>query len=294
MDKILVIGCSGLLGNKIMQLGNGRFEMTGTYNSHAFEGKNTVRLDACDRPAVFKLMDKVKPDCVIDTHSLTNLDYCETHPEDTWQQNVDSAKNVAEACKKFGSKYIFMSTDVVFDGKKLRYTEKDKPHPLCYYAKTKLIMEYVLATLDVNYIVARSSVLYGTGGSGKVSFLVWLINKLRNKEQVRIVTDQRNNPTLTDNLTEQMFRLYEKDETGIFHITGKETISRYDFSVGAAEYFGLDTSLITPITSAELNQIAPRPGSVSMETDKVERATGIKTLTVKEGLAIFKKQFVIE
>ena len=80
-------------------------------------------------------------------------------------------------------KYIFLSTDDVFDGKKLRYTEKDKPHPLNYYARTKLASEYMLAALDINCLIARTSVLYGKGGMNKINFVIWLMNKLKNDRE---------------------------------------------------------------------------------------------------------------
>ncbi len=290
MERLLVVGGTGLLGSRIIELAKDRFEVFGTYNQHASKANNMYRLDAGERQSTFKLIEKLKPDCVIDTHSLTNLDYCETHPEEAWQVNVDGAKNIAEACKKFSCKYIFISTDNVFDGKRLKYTEKDRPHPLNYYARTKLIMEHILSSLDINYVAARTSVLYGTGGTGKVSFPIWLVGKLKNNEKVRIVTDQKNNPTLTDSLAEFLFKLYQKDETGVFHITGRDCISRYDFSKEIAKLFDLDGSLISPVTSPELNQMALRPGSVNMMNDKVEHATGMKTIGVKDGLSIFKKQ----
>ena len=290
MERLLIIGCSGLLGSRLSSIAKDAFEVFGTYNSHEMEAKNTFKLDVTNREGTFKLIDKVKPDCVVDTHSLNNLDYCEAHIDESWRVNVDGSRNVAEACKNFGSKYVFLSTDDVFDGRKLRYTEKDKPHPLNYYAKTKLIVEYMLGALDMNYIVARTSVLYGVGGMNKINFAVWLINKLRNKEKVRIVNDQRNNPTLADNLAEFLLRLYQKDENGVFHITGKECLSRYDFAMEIARTFGLNKSLITPITTPELNQIAKRPESVNMSTEKAERVANMRTLTVKEGLQILKRE----
>ena len=291
MKRLLVIGSSGLLGSKLMELGKEDYEMWGTYNVHMpKKASNILKLDATDRTAVFKLMEKVKPDCVIDTHSLTNLDYCETHTDEAWRVNVEGTRYIAGACKQLGSKLVFISTDDVFDGAKLKYTEKDKPHPLNYYAKTKLVAEYMLSALDMNHIIVRTSVLYGAGGSSKVSFAIWLIAKLKNNEHVRIVADQKNNPTLTDNLAEFLFRLYEKDETKIFHITGKDCVSRYDFANEIAKHFDLDSHLIIPVTSPELNQIAPRPGRVNMVTEKAERVTNLKTITIKEGLLLLKKQ----
>ncbi len=292
MERLLVIGGTGLLGSKILEVAQGRFEVFGTYNLHASERKNMWKLDVCNRERVFELISRIMPDFVIDTHGLVNIDHCEKNPAEAWMVNVDGAKNVAEACKEASCKYMFMSTDNVFDGKKGEYTEEDEPHALNYYAKTKLIMEKVLSALDVDYVVARSSVMYGTGGSGKASFPAWLIEKLRGGERVRIVTDQENNPTFTDNLAEFLLRLYERDERGVFHITGTDCISRYDFSVIIADVFGLEKELIVPVTSSELNQVGLRPGRVNMVNKKVENATGIRAFGIEEGLSIFKKQLI--
>ncbi len=289
MDKILVIGATGLLGNAVIRLGK-NYQIFKTYNTHEMHSPDVFKLDVTNREKVFHLIEKLKPDCVIDTHALNDVDYCETHPEDAWRINVEGTKNVAEACKRIGAKMVFLSTDYVFDGKKLKYTEKDKPNPLNYYAKTKLIAERVIDALDINYIIARSSILYGIGGLGKLNFVLWQINKLKNGEKVNIVTDQHNNPTLVDNLAEIIFSLYEKDSYGIFHVTGSTCLSRFDFAKIIASTFGLNGKLISPITTPELHQVAKRPERVNMITDKVKRVGGINPLDVFESLQIMKEQ----
>ena len=131
MEKLLLIGASGFLGNKIYQLAEDRHEVYGTYNSHKPKLKNMLRLDVTEKSYVSELMRDIRPDLVIDTHALSNVDYCELHPEDAWKINVEGTKNVAESCKINGCKYIFVSTDYVYDGyKTTNYSEKDKPHPL--------------------------------------------------------------------------------------------------------------------------------------------------------------------
>ncbi len=290
MDKVLVIGASGLLGSKAIDLGKDNYQMFGTYSKHPIKGQNFFPLDVTKRQDVFKLIEKIKPNLVIDTHALNNVDYCEIHPEEAWLINVEGTKNVAEASKRSAAKYAFVSTDYVFDGKKLEYTEKDKPNPLSYYAKTKWAAELILEALDINYIVARTAVLYGIGGMGKLPFVLWLVDKLRKGESVNIVTDQYNNPTLVDNLAKILFRLFELDVRGLFHVTGKDCMSRYDFSRSIAKAFNLSNKLINTTTTPQLNQIAKRPDKVNMNTNKVERVTGMKTLTVKEGLKELKQQ----
>jgi dTDP-4-dehydrorhamnose reductase len=290
MNRLLIIGNSGLVGSRLAELARGRYEVFGTYNTHELKQRNMTRLDVTNREATFKLIGNTKPDFVIDTHSLNNVDYCEAHQEESWRINVDGSRNVAEACRNFGCKYVFISTDSVFDGRKLRYTEKDKPHPLNYLSKNKVIVEQMLSTLDVNYIVARPSVIYGKGGMNKISFALWLIEKLRKGEKVRIVSDQYNNPTFADNLAEQLLALCEKDEQGVFNTVGRDCISRLDFSKEIARAFGLNEKLITSVITPELNQIAVRPGRINLAVDKVERATGIKMLTVSDGLTRLKEQ----
>lgn len=290
MKRILIIGATGLLGSRLMEIGEGRYEMHGTYNKDKPKGGNIHKMDVTKRAEVFSVIEGTKPDCVIDTAAVTAVDYCETHPEETWLVNVDGTKNVAEACKRVGAKMIFISTDYVFDGRKLSYTEKDKPRPLNYYAKTKLIAEHVLEALDVNYIVARTAVLYGMGGLGKESFVKWVIDKLRKKERIRIVSDQHNNPTYADNLAEILLTLYEKDANGIFHVTGADCLSRYEFAMRIASIFELDEKLISSTTTPELNQIAPRPEKVFMVTNKVERVAGMKPIGVDESLRRLKEQ----
>lgn len=286
----MIIGQSGLVGSRLASRAAGQFEVHGTYVSHELKGKNVHRLDTTDREAVLRLVERVKPDLVVDTHSLNNVDYCEVHHEEAWTNNVDGARNVAEACKKFSCQYEFLSTEYVFDGRKLRYTEKDKPHPLSYFAMTKVIVEEMLDALDLNYAVARTAVVYGVGGLNKLSFALWLIAKLRAGERVQIVNDQKSNPTLADNLSEQLIALYEKGAKGVFHVAGSDCMSRFDFSIEIAREFGLDSSLISPVTTPQLHQIAPRPPTVNLSTAKVERVTGIPSLGVRDGLRLLNAQ----
>ena len=290
MNRMLVIGAGGLIGNRFMELAQDKFEVYGTYNSHPVEGNNLYKLNVVNRADTFNLLKRISPDVVIDTHSLNNVDYCETHREEAWSVNVEGTKNIAEACIDYGSKLVFFSTDYVFDGKKMKYSEKDKPKPLNYLGINKATTEQILELLDMNHITVRTSVVYGKGGLNKVNFVFWLIQKLKAGERVSVVTDQKNNPTFVDNIVEQVLYLYKKNKKGIYHITGSECLSRYDFSLKIAEVFDLNQNLITPITSVELHQIAKRPTVVNMSVAKLERETGIKQDDVLTGLKKYKIQ----
>jgi dTDP-4-dehydrorhamnose reductase len=290
LKRILVIGASGLLGSKFYEIAKENYEIYGTYFGHEIKGENFFKLNACDRKEVFKLVEKIKPSAIFDFHSITDVDYCELHPEEAWEVNVNGTKNIAEACKTFGVKMVFISSDYIFDGKKSSYSEKDKPNPLNYYGKTKAIAEKVIEFLVPDFIIARTAVLYGLGGYGKKPFPLWVLDNLKEGKEIRVVIDQFNNPTFADDLARILLKLYEKDAFGIFHAVGKDNVSRYEFALKVAEIFNLDKNLIKQITSPELRQAAFRPRKLELSTKKLQRVLGIIPIGIDEGLKILKQQ----
>ena len=289
MDKLLIIGASGLLGSTAAELAAQDYEVHATYSSHIIKG--FTHLDVTDSAAVANIFKKIKPDFVLDAHAMNDVELCEANQEDAWLINVEGTKNVANASKSAGAKYVYLSTDYVFDGTKTTaYTEEDNTNPINYYGKTKLTAEKLIEESGADYIIGRTAVLFGTGIFEKVPFPLWVIEQLKSNKQVNLVDDQYNNPTLVDNLIDFLFTLMKKGENGIFHTTGKDSLSRYQFGLEIAKEFSLDKSLISPITSKELNQAAKRPKRLSMDISKVEKATRIQGLPIKKALRILRSR----
>lgn len=287
MKKLLIIGASGLLGSKIAELGRQEYKVYGTYSKNNKEG--LIPLNVTDRKGVFELLGQIKPNLVIDSHGLNNVDYAESHQEELWATNVEGSKNVAEASQKFGAKYIFISSDYVFSGKKRFYTEKDKPDPLNYLGKGKWALETILEILDIDYIVARTSGLYGKSSStGKKSFIQFMVENLQKGIKTEVISDQYSSPTLVDDVANSLFTLSELNQRGIFHIVGKDCITKYDFAKHICKEFRLDSSLISPCSTANLSQAARRPEKVKMSTGKLRKAIHVTPVGVKEGLRMIK------
>lgn len=291
MGKILIIGASGLLGSRMTEVYQSNYEVYGTYKEHGSLSKNHYKLDAIQRNEVSNLIGKLKPDLIIDTHGLTSLDYCEANKEEAWKINVEGTRNIAESAKSTGSKYIFISTDAVFNGEKTSlYTENDVPDPINYYGITKASAEKVVISLDDDFIIARTSTLFGKGGHRQLkSFTNWVIEQLRNKQKISVATDQYNNPTYTDNLCQFVQKLYEKDARGIFHTAGKDTISRFEFANKIADTFDLDKNLILSTTTAELKLKARRALQLGLDISKAEKETAIRGMGIREALDAFSK-----
>ena len=301
--KLLVIGAAGQVGEKVSELalrqGNKVF---GTYKSRepleSLDG--SFQLNKTDKARVDEIVFRVAPDVVVDTGALHNVDYCETHTEEAYKVNRDGTGNLALASSKMGAKFVFVSTDFVFDGLKAPYTEGDLPNPTSVYAQSKLAGEKVALESNSKTIVCRPAVIYswvrtsqqvGASSSGKpLNFGAWLASQLLAKKEVKIVTDQITSPTLADDLAGAILALSKSSANGIFHTAGDTAMSRYDFSVRLAEKIGCDPSLIHPIKSSELKQVAKRPLNSSLISTKLARVTGYSMMEIDTALDMFASQ----
>jgi len=282
--KLLVTGASGLLGTKIVNFTN-TFEIYGTFyqNPVNFGYEKTLRLDVSKRNAA-NLIRKTAPDVVVHTAAFTNVDRCELDRKNAYQINVEGTRNVALGAKN--SKLVYISTDYIFDGEAGMYHENDEPNPVSYYGQTKLKGEQIVQEICGNYIIARTSVLYGW--HSRLNFVSWVIHELQKGNKINIVTDQVNSPTLADDLAEQIMVLIECDEQGIFHTAGGERISRYEFTREIARIFELDQTLITPVTSEQLKWVAKRPKDSSLAVEKISKIK--KPLNIAQSLEWMKRQ----
>jgi dTDP-4-dehydrorhamnose reductase len=286
---LLVTGASGLLGNRIVELAKDDFAVISIHNTKSLH-PNSIKLDLTNAIEVASLCNKLKPTVVIHAASETNVDKCETEKERAWKTNVEGTRNLAEACKKTDAKVIYVSTDYVFDGEKGRYTEKDEPNPINYYGFTKFEGEKQIISHCRNYVILRTSVLYGWH-PWKQNFVTWIINTLKQNKEITVVEDHYNTPTLAHNLAEMIFETVQKDLRGLYHASGSQRISRYEFAQKIAKAFDLDSSLIKPIKMNQLKAwIAKRPRDSSLNTDKIQKQLKTKPLNITEGLNRMKDE----
>jgi dTDP-4-dehydrorhamnose reductase len=260
------------------------------------EGIRAFHLDKRDLGQVKSVIDHAQPEVVVDTGALHNVDYCELHPEEAYKINAVATGEIASLCARQGTRYIFVSTDYVFDGTKGLYEESDPPNPLSLYGKSKLEGEGRALAQGDQVSVVRPSVIFswdssaGTTSSGKpLNFAMWLHNELKNGRPVRIVRDQVASPTLADDLARAILAVAGANVHGVFHTAGRTPLSRYDFAVKLAELFGFDTELITPIVTSELKQVAKRPMNSSLTSKRIEVEVGHRMMSIDESLGVFSE-----
>ncbi|OGU33494.1 MAG: dTDP-4-dehydrorhamnose reductase [Ignavibacteria bacterium GWA2_35_9] len=292
--RILIVGSNGMLGQSLCRFysrqKNSLFLACSIEDKSFINGFDYVQCDITKRNEVKKVVLDFYPDYIVNASAYTNVDKSETEREQAWKVNVKGVEYLAEAARILDARIIHISTDYVFDGKDGPYTEDEKPNPLGYYARTKLASENALRISGVLHTILRTNVLYGADSNGKTGFVRWLINALRDGKDVRIVTDQVNNPTFVDDLVQAISKVIEYNKTGVYNIGGKEFLTRFQFSEIIADYFGLNKNMIKPITTEELNQPARRPLKSGLITLKAETELGYKPHSIKETLAIIKKE----
>lgn len=283
--KVLIIGGSGLLGMKLREVfEENNYDVYASFHNNPIAGKNCFQMDITQKDDVFHVLEKASPDVVVHTAAYTNVDGCEKNRRQAFDVNVRGTENVASAVEKIGAKFVYISTDYVFDGEKGFYKEDDLANPVNYYGLTKLEGEEVVKKICSNFVIARTSVLYG---SNKMNFVTWIIDQLEKGEQVNIVTDQYVSPTLNVDLAEQLMGLIEEDSSGVFHAAGGERISRYDFTMVVADVFGLDKGLISPVRMEDFNWLAKRPVDSSLDVSKISEIK--KPYKVKEAVKLLQE-----
>jgi dTDP-4-dehydrorhamnose reductase len=303
LEKLLVIGDTGLVGSKVALVAQSAgFEAYGTHNARDSPLPHSARLDITDRDATMRLVETLRPAAIINTAALHNVDYCETHREEAEKVNVEGTRNLAQAAAKNNCRLVHLSTDYVFDGSSGHYTEEDDPHPLHYYAQTKLESEKV-ASESPSYAIARPSVIFGwnpleaTGvpsSSGKtINFAMFVLNKLKNNQTVKAVRDQYSSPTFADNLADALLKLASLHNNGIFHTAGRSCISRYEFAMKLAELFGYSSNLVQPVFTSDFKQLAQRPKNSCLRVEKAEQVLGMRFLTAEEGISEMRKQLAL-
>jgi len=290
--KLLITGGSGLLGSNLVKLMEDNFEAHTIVHEHQMKFKTcqTYKLDITKGYNLLKAVKKINPQCIIHTAALTNVDYCETHRDESWKINVEGTRNVATSADKVDSKIIYISTDSVFDGKKSMYTEDDQPNPVNFYAMTKLEGEKIVLRSTAHHVIIRTNI-YGWNAQKKLSIAEWMLNSLLEKKQLTLFSDVFFTPMLVNNLCDVIIEILEKDICGLYHVAGSERCSKLQFGLALAEVFDLDKNLIEPILVSDKNLAAERPKDPSLSIERIRREVRTRLLNVRDGLESFKNLY---
>lgn len=274
MKKLLITGTQGMLGSNMSEALKGKYEIFGIDILRAkTEDTKNFTLDLRNKKDAKKAIDSIKPDFVVHCAALTNVDECERDKKKAHASNVEATENLACALRS-DTRFIYISTDSVFDGKKGSYAESDEPMPLNSYAKSKLEAEKIVKKHLKNYVIIRTCIFGKNLTKEGGTFAEWIYKNLKAGKSICMFTDVVFSPVSVNTLSMFIDRLLRTNYTGTINIGSDNPISKYDFGIYFAEIMGFNKELIKPVNIDTFGFDAPRPKNTSLSVEKARNVFG--------------------
>lgn len=256
---ILVTGAGGQLGKELMMLEQHEFQLIGLTRDE---------LDITDQNACLEVLERYKPYAVIHCAAYTAVDKAESDQDEAFRVNRDGTYYLVLASERVGSKFIYISTDYVFDGQGIvPYQETDKTAPLTIYGQSKLAGEIAVTSNHSKYFVVRTSWVYGQYGQ---NFVKTMLSLAEQNKPLKVVADQIGSPTYTYDLAKLLLQLVNTEHYGIYHASNAGTCSWFEFAQAIFKVAQLDVDVM-PCTTDEFPRPAPRPTYSVMAHTMLER-----------------------
>lgn len=291
VPRMLVIGGSGLVGSSLVLAARDAFEVYATFNTHRvdFDGVEELKVDVRDYQQVSAIVAAVRPNVIVHTAALMDVDGCEKDPVAAAEINVLGSRHVARASKG-GALLVYVSTDYVFDGKKSTpYVESDRTGAVNIYGKTKLEGEEEVRANSKDFLIVRPAQIWGENAmTRKPTMVQKVIASLRAGRNIELPSDQTQSPTYAPELAKTILDLVKAEAMGVYHTAGDSAMSRYEMGLQVARSFDLPEELVVPVKVAAAGFAAPRPPYVALSSAKAAGATGRKQPTFEASLAAFK------
>lgn len=280
---VLVIGGNGLVGQKIMQLFPVHRQVIGTGLTRS--GNNFVRLDICNKENVDAVIDRLQPSCVIHCANFSGgAKRCETEKEAATQFHFEATKYLAEACRRSRSKFVFLSTECVFDGKKEVYDERDNLSPINHYGMCKASSEDWIKTNLKDYLIVRTMFVFGWQPETKTpNALMNTYFAFKKGQSLSTPAYRWGQPTYAGDLAQAIIELTLNNRQGIYHVAGETYINRYDWMKQCCRQLGWNESLILPQDKPNSADI-PFPAKIRFDTTRFSNENQTRLQNLNEAL----------
>lgn len=285
--EIIITGATGFLGSHLLHACDPNL-VIGTFHKNRpdDDGYAYIPLDLENLDSFAAEVNAFRPRVLVHAAAQSNLDWCENNPELAWQVNADAPVRLAEICANLGCRYLFVSSDMVFDGEAGYYGEGDMAKPISLYGRAKHAAEVGVLAVNPDALVARVALIYGIPvavGRGS-SFLNWLLSRLDAGETVPVFIDQFRTPVFVGELARTLLTLAEIKFAGIVHVGGPERLDRYTFAQYVCRFFDYDQRLLRKTRLAEISSAALRPRDLSLRTELLTRLVGGSLSTCESAL----------
>ena len=288
--KLIVTGANGFVAGSVLTLAGQEWEVHAVSRGAPPARHGQIRWHTCDpqKPEqLTQLFQEVKPDAVIHTAALADIDFCQSHRKLAQVVNVDLTRTLAGLCGNTGARLVFCSTDTIFDGEQPLYDEDSPPTPINFYAETKVEAEQIVARLGEKSVIARLSLVVGLPvmGAGN-SFLQRMIATLKAGQTVAATEREIRTPVDVITVGRALLELAAGHHSGIFHLAGHDRLNRFEIAQKIAARFGFPPERVIALPVAALPGRAARPRDASLNNAKACRQLKTPMRTLDEGLSL--------
>lgn len=258
--KIAILGSAGLFGRGLVEVFRTR---------HAVLPLTRTAADITKVNEVHSSVARLRPEVVIHTAAIPDLDVCEADPEKAFLVNVEGTRHVVSAAQEIGATVVYISTDAVFDGeKRTPYTESDPANPPTVYGRTKVLAEQTVRGLP-NHSIFRVSVLFGPG---KTNFVEKGLRRIASGKEYVVAADQVGSATYTLDAAAKIMEVVEARRCGLFHLSNTGACSRFELARRAAILAGLDPDKVIGKPADQMGKPAPRLKYAVMQMQALKQA----------------------
>lgn len=285
-ERILITGGSSFLGGYLVKEAEKRFDVTATYYQHLpiYDGCHWQFLDLSIMDQIEKCVTDIQPNIIIHNAAITNVDTSEKNKTQTLKINTHASKKIAQIAHDMGTRVIYISTDLVFNGVEAAYGEDSAPAPLNHYGWSKWQGELAIKENCSDYIVIRPSIIFGPPVISGTSFSEWMIHSWRKSKATKLFSDQFRTPIFAGNLADAIFEAAKIEFTGTLHIGGSESIDRYRFGLLLAQHLGADINNIEKSTMQDVQLTGNRPADVSLDITLAKQILNTRLYDCREGI----------
>ncbi len=289
MERVYITGASGFVGQHLLKSAPKGVQILAQYNRSPITKHLNHHIQSIQQDLTTDSLEHVQafaPDVILHVAAQSSIDECELNPEKARAINVEATRRLVELARSLGARFIFTSSDVVFDGTQGNYREEHPVHPVNTYARTKVEAEALIQeTLD-NYVIVRPGLIYGRSLNGRPNFTEFMYKSLKAGKPVFLFTDQYRTPILVDVLADILWQLAGRSESGVFHVGGANRLSRYEMGQVLCSLFNLPRNLIRGIPSFAGKQVAPRPLDTSLDSTRIQQLLNRSLPTFEEGIQL--------
>jgi dTDP-4-dehydrorhamnose reductase len=270
--KILITGGKGQLGRALEDTLSSRYQIYAPAKE---------KLDVSEPLKLEHVVQNYKPDVIIHTAALTNVDKCETEAERAIQINTYGTQNIATAALISKAKLVYISTNFIFNGiGRIPYKEDNLPDPVNIYGFSKLAGEKLIKEILGSYFIVRTSWLYGPG---KNNFVDRIVAMAEERNELNVVGDQYSTPTYTYDLAQAISNIISTEFYGTYHISNKGFCSRYEWVKEIFDFLGYRMK-IRRVNSSSFSNSARRPEFAVLDNTTYKNVAGMELRDWRDAL----------